>query len=106
MVNRSTFYRHYLDKYDLLEQYLNEIYELTASQDAPGPLNLLKHIQQLADFYRVMLGPKGDPLFAQRFRQNKETRFRSSSAQSLTEPGAHAHPVDLRLRGIPYARVC
>lgn len=21
MVNRSTFYRHYLDKYDLLEQY-------------------------------------------------------------------------------------
>ena len=24
MVNRSTFYRHYLDKYDLLEQYINE----------------------------------------------------------------------------------
>src|ERR1043165_5952074 len=29
MVNRSTFYRHYLDKYDLLEQYMNETYELT-----------------------------------------------------------------------------
>ena len=28
MVNRSTFYRHYLDKYDLLEQHLNEIYEV------------------------------------------------------------------------------
>ncbi len=27
MVNRSTFYRHYLDKYDLLEEYLNEIYD-------------------------------------------------------------------------------
>jgi AcrR family transcriptional regulator len=102
MVNRSTFYRHYLDKYDLLEQYLNEIYELTASQDAPGPLNLLKHIQQLADFYRVMLGPKGDPLFAQRFRQNTEKRFRSVSAQALTEPGADDPPVDLRLSCIAY----
>ena len=28
MVNRSTFYRHYLDKYDLLEQHLNEIYDV------------------------------------------------------------------------------
>jgi AcrR family transcriptional regulator len=101
MVNRSTFYRHYLDKYDLLEQYMNEIYELTASQDAP--LTLLKHIQQLANFYRVMLGPKGDPLFAQRFRQNTEQRFRSSSAQALTEPGSNEPPVDLRLSCIAYA---
>jgi AcrR family transcriptional regulator len=28
MVNRSTFYRDYLDKYDLLEQHLNEIYDV------------------------------------------------------------------------------
>lgn len=103
MVNRSTFYRHYLDKYDLLEQYLNEIHELTANQDAPGPLNLLKHIQQLADFYRVMLGPQGDPLFAQRFRQNTEMRFRSFSAQALTEPGPDEPPVDLRFSCIAYA---
>lgn len=103
MVNRSTFYRHYLDKYDVLEEYLNEIYELTASQDAPGPLNLLKHIQQRADFYRVMLGPKGDPFFAQRFRQNTEKRFRSVSAQALPEPETDALPVDLRLSCIAYA---
>lgn len=103
MVNRSTFYRHYLDKYDLLEEYLNEIYELTASPDVPGPLNLLKHIQQFADFYRVMLGPKGDPLFTQRFRQNTEKRFRSSSTKVLPEPGADALPVDLRLSCIAYA---
>ncbi|GHO84135.1 TetR/AcrR family transcriptional regulator [Dictyobacter formicarum] len=103
MVNRSTFYRHYLDKYDLLEQYMNEIHELTANQDAPGPLNLLKHIQQLADFYRVMLGPQGDPFFAQRFRQNTEMRFRSFSAQALAEPGPDEPPVDLRLSCIAYA---
>jgi len=103
MVNRSTFYRHYLDKYDLLEQYLNEIHELTASQDAPGPLPLLKHIRQRADFYRVMLGPKGDPLFAQRFRQNTEKRFRSLAAESLTEQGPDEPPVDLRLICLAYA---
>ena len=31
-VNRSTFYRHYLDKYDLLEQYMNELYALTSEE--------------------------------------------------------------------------
>jgi AcrR family transcriptional regulator len=103
MVNRSTFYRHYLDKYDLLEEYLNEIYELTTSQDVPGPLNLLKHIQQFSDFYRVMLGPKGDPLFVQRFRQNTEKRFRSSSDKALAEPVAGEPPVELRLSCIAYA---
>ena len=37
MVNRSTFYRHYLDKFDLLEQHLNEIYEvLEEAEDDQG----------------------------------------------------------------------
>src|SRR5579862_8584332 len=56
MVNRSTFYRHYLDKYDLLEQFMNEMYVLLEdregiaepdSHEAPsGLIELLKHIQQ------------------------------------------------------------
>src|SRR6476660_467523 len=33
MVNRATFYRHYRDKHDLLEAYMREVYELTASQE-------------------------------------------------------------------------
>ena len=33
MVNRATFYRHYLDKYDLLDQYMSEVYDMTASQE-------------------------------------------------------------------------
>jgi AcrR family transcriptional regulator len=118
MVNRSTFYRHYLDKYDLLEQYMNEIYELTGDRTdfaekreptsheaSSGPLNLLKHIQQFADFYRVMLGPKGDPHFAQRFRQNTEKRFRSFFAQALIGPEPDALPIDLKLSCMAYAGV-
>jgi hypothetical protein len=85
MVNRSTFYRHYLDKYDLLGQYLEELYALIGSQEGndavgmpvqrtgkipDGSVSLLRHIQINADFYRVMLGEKGDPAFcAQSFRR-------------------------------------
>ena len=53
MVNRSTFYRHYLDKYDLLRQYIEELPELLDSQegetsqpaDQPpaGLVRILKH---------------------------------------------------------------
>ncbi|HZR43108.1 MAG TPA: TetR-like C-terminal domain-containing protein, partial [Ktedonobacteraceae bacterium] len=59
--------------------------------------------QQFADFYRVMLGPKGDPLFTQRFRQNTEKRFRTSSTKALPEPEPDEPPVDLRLSCIAYA---
>ena len=118
MVNRSTFYRHYLDKYDLLEQYLNEVYELTAedpalapksgqltAETAPGPINLLRHIQTLAEFYRVMLGPKGDPVFTQRLRQNTERRFRILLATQVASPEMSALPIELRLNYISSAGV-
>ena len=95
MVNRSTFYRHYLDKYDLLEQYMIEMYALFEDQEGraePHPheapanlIDLLKHIQQFADFYRVMRGTKADPLFEQRFRQKTEKRFLSWFNQAFSE---------------------
>jgi AcrR family transcriptional regulator len=104
MVNRSTFYRHYLDKYDLLEQYMVEMHDLI-NDASSAPLSLLKHIQQFADFYRVMLGAKGDPNFAQRFRQDTEDRFRSFFAQAPIEPESDELPADLRLCCIAYAGV-
>lgn len=106
MVNRSTFYRHYLDKYDLLEQYLDEVRAIVSDDDAAGdasgdaagnaswntagngdahrkpvqpPLvlvRLLHHVQSLADFYRIMLGQNGDQMFTMRFREIIEARFR------------------------------
>ncbi len=118
MVNRATFYHHYLDKYDLLEQYMNEIYELLEDQAEPagqyasrsrqgssGPLDLLKHIQRFADFYRVMLSAQGDPLFTQHFRQNTEKRFRSLFALARPESEPDAPPVDLKISCIAYAGI-
>lgn len=82
MVNRSTFYRHYQDKYDLMTQYIEEVIglirvedaTLTPANDEEGPsagvIRILRHVRSHADFYRVMLGKKGDPaLCAQCFRQ-------------------------------------
>src|SRR5436305_14528448 len=68
MMNRSTFYRHYLDKYDLLEAYMDEMYALFEDREgeqqpheAPSSLiDLLKHIHQFADFYRAMFGTIND----------------------------------------------
>lgn len=105
MVNRSTFYRHYLDKYDLLEQYMDDVYELIADEGPLCLIHLLQHIQQFADFYRVMLGGKGDPVFTQRFRKNTEMRFRSLFELASIEPGPNEPPIDLRLSCIAYAGV-
>jgi len=121
MINRSTFYRHYQDKYDLLEYYMNELYELignpaereiaaTRSGQPPrtisvGLLNLLTHIHQFGDFYRVMLGPQGDPRFAQRFRENTEKRFWTMFTQAAAEPDPNAPPIDLRIKCIAYSGV-
>ncbi len=109
MVNRSTFYRHFLDKYDLLEQYMDEVYGLISDEEfieeklvqhkefAPqGLVNLLKHIQQFPDFYRVMLGPHGDPTFIHQFRQNSEKRFRFL-LEYVGQNDPNAPPLEFRL---------
>ena len=100
MMNRSTFYRHYLDKYDLLEQYMDEMIVLFEDRQGIANLNpkevpsklidLLKHIRQFADFYRVMLTAKVDPFFEKRLRQKAEKRFFSCYDQTFSDHDASA----------------
>ena len=120
MVNRATFYRHYLDKYDLLDQYMNAVYELTAAQeklasgqtqdaDADNPpvgmVRMLEHVQRHADFYRVMLGAKGDPAFVHRIQQYSEMRLRSLLPSSGAKLKAKSPPLDLCLSYLSHAGV-
>jgi AcrR family transcriptional regulator len=115
MVNRSTFYRHYLDKYDLLNQYLEELQALTveaAALAAPSPekvpaglLVLIRHVQEYAEFYRVMLGPHGDQTFTYRFRQLSETRYRTLFSRRGAAPDSASAPTALRLSYISSAMV-
>lgn len=114
MVNRATFYRHYTDKYDLLDQYMEELYGLldqsldeqeSDSLDVPpaGLVQMLEHLRSHADFYRAMLGPHGYPPFAERIRFYIEKRLRHSlPAQPVpSEPGRP--PIGLLLRSISNA---
>src|SRR5262245_11473787 len=74
-INRATFYRHYQDKFDLLNHYARTVYELldslpdaslplpadvSARPAATGLVAIFAHIQANAPFYRVMLGPNGE----------------------------------------------
>jgi AcrR family transcriptional regulator len=112
MVNRATFYRHYEDKYDLLKQYMEDLsgmidseggassaedgLELSADSPPAGLVNLLKHMQANADFYRVMLGNQGDPAFcAQSFRDYIERGFRRMLSSQAPHADPARPPVDL-----------
>ncbi len=81
-VARTTFYLHFTDKDDLLFKSMREIYEeLISHVPVPTPEQLasgeymlgdgsdFKHVAQYAEFYKIMLGEKGSPVFLKRVRQ-------------------------------------
>jgi AcrR family transcriptional regulator len=122
MVNRATFYRHYEDKYDLLTHHMRELWELIDSdkgEASPGNqiaqsldalprglVQLLRHMQANADFYRVMLGKQGDPAFcAQSFRNYIEKGYRQilSSQAPQSDPGRP--PIDLTVNYLIHAGI-
>jgi AcrR family transcriptional regulator len=93
-VNRATFYRHYQDKFDLLDQYAQEVYQLldtpTEAKFSPkneigdtetstaGLIKMFEHLRTYAKFYRVMLGKNGDPAFAGKIQDYIKKRIRDA----------------------------
>lgn len=83
-INRATFYKHYLDVYDLLEQIEAGALELireTAKQmrgENAGVyfVNLLEHVRNHHEQYALIGSEHGDPHFAQKVSAClfKETR--------------------------------
>jgi AcrR family transcriptional regulator len=87
-LNRGTFYLHYQDKYDLLEQSKQDLMygmlEITGrydhraeemishqSTDEPYPIlvEMFEYCVENADFLRTILGPKGDPSFPKQLKE-------------------------------------
>ena len=79
-VNRSTFYLHYTDKFDLLGALEAElmagmrdilmsvdfdyVFSFTyEGQPMPHILRILEYVKAHEQFYKLLLGPKGDPSF-------------------------------------------
>lgn len=83
-INRSTFYLHYSDIYDMLEQIENELF--TEFQDIldrticqgfepfdPGsaqiaPSEIFSFLDRHRDIARIIMGPHGDPPFVNRMK--------------------------------------
>ncbi|MFD1953463.1 TetR/AcrR family transcriptional regulator [Paenibacillus thailandensis] len=113
-INRSTFYLHYRDKYDLLEKCEEEIYarmELATSQvkamtsnelkeffsgNEPFPFiaNLIGYFQQNAYFMKTMLGPKGDPSFQMKIKEIIAKNI-TENVLSKTSKGESPVPTDI-----------
>ena len=78
MVHRTTFYKHYADKYALLEQGMRQMYDALVadeqhalpsafSLDHPPPyfVRLFEHVAEHQQFYRLMLCGEGVGRFQQ-----------------------------------------
>jgi len=87
MINRSTFYLHYTDKYDLLRQLEEEIFigmnktladvsgsaaPTDAGGGSPYPyvLNALIYVKDNQRIFKLLLSEKGDPTFAKRLGES------------------------------------
>jgi AcrR family transcriptional regulator len=105
-VNRATFYRHYQDKFDLLDQYAQEVYQLldapaeaeastwnetrSWAQPTAGLVKMFEHVRAHARFYRVMLGENGDPAFVSKIQHYVEKRLRQFLPDALLREKALA----------------
>ena len=104
-INRGTFYLHYRDKYDLMEQsegellteieaMVKEFNKITNPQKAltlihqqepyPFLLKLLEYIRENADFLKVILGSKGDPAFQVKLKELVQVHLLEKVTNHLT----------------------
>jgi AcrR family transcriptional regulator len=122
-IHRTTFYKHYRDKDDLVDQLLiRAAAELTdlckfhiehqgpivPSEAPPSLVTVFELIEERKDFYRHLFGPNAPALFVERFRIGNEANaveiFQHRS-ESIPAPDV---PASLRARSaavIIYAAV-
>jgi AcrR family transcriptional regulator len=119
-LNRATFYLHYRDKEDLLAKGFAEIWEeLTRQNPLPiGPegtiafegtkttiLNDFKHLNENAEFYRVMLGAQGVPEFIYRMQNHVYESTAARLRSVLGELPVRPVPIEIVLHFIASAYV-
>ncbi|MCM3763379.1 TetR/AcrR family transcriptional regulator [Neobacillus niacini] len=112
-INRGTFYLHYRDKYDLLEQSEEEILKGIAaitenidpvdamaytSNDEPFPiiLKLFEFFQEHAEFLKVILGANGNASFQVKLKSFIKKIFYSKLVTKLNKEGIQV-PVEILL---------
>ncbi|MGG0656910.1 TetR/AcrR family transcriptional regulator [Rummeliibacillus pycnus] len=117
-INRGTFYLHYQDKYDLLEQCEDEVIkniletvrdvqvydlEILIANEKPFPfiVKILEYIQENAGFIRAILGPNGDPSFQEKL---KEVMIQNFFFKKLNNPSTTV-PIEILTTYISSAHI-
>jgi AcrR family transcriptional regulator len=116
-INRGTFYLHYTDKYDLLEQVENEviqeIYDEVKSAgsldvnsmefinnlnsaDMPMPfmIKIFEYLMENSKFVKAILGPKGDPKFHIKLKNLIESNLFENNPVSIYKKDAMLIPTE------------
>ena len=100
MVSRAAFYRHYQDKYDLVEQIFEEamsallgaVGDLGQEHPAEVWVKFFEHIAEYERLYRALLGRKGSSWFVR--------KMRASLADLVRERGRLPHGQDAPSRPV------
>ncbi|MRN54716.1 TetR/AcrR family transcriptional regulator [Paenibacillus monticola] len=121
-INRGTFYLHYMDSMDMLKQVKEEIWEgLRQRMDKldsheylqyaekrepyPAMVKVVEYFGENADFFRVILGPKGDPSFAIRIKEFLKTQHLSKVLQIDLDISNTIIPYDYMVTSIASANL-
>lgn len=108
MINRSTFYRHYLDKDSLARDCLVELLQRFAREvPVPGPeeglrtnalVSILEEFRRQGDFFRGVLGRDGTGPLAPEMRKHLKQMYRERlAARGYYPQGQERVPVEIVL---------
>ena len=111
MVHRTTFYKHYEDKYALLEQGMRQMYDALVAEvvhvppgafsvDHPPPyfIRLFEHVAEHQRFYRLMLCGEGIGRF-QKLVKDYIAEQASDKVRELTPANQHlAFPAAMQVQ--------
>ncbi len=120
-INRGTFYLHYRDKYDLLEQSENEIIQeiqefikeanpndiVNANmlgEPLPFVVKLFEYIKENGRFMKLILGPQGDPAFQVKLKEFMKENF-LQKIQTISTEEDMLVPVDYLLAYVTSAHL-
>jgi AcrR family transcriptional regulator len=110
-INRATFYQHYRDKDELIEEavdeLLHELFEgcapvlagvdhLTHDVVHPSVIHMFEEIERRADLYRRLIGHGGSAYFIRRFLARNQELF--LQAWGKTPQGIEHIPAEARAR--------
>jgi AcrR family transcriptional regulator len=111
MVHRTTFYRHYEDKFALLEQGMRQMYdELVAearhdppsafSEDNPPPyfVRLFEHVAEHERFYRLMLCGEGVARFQQMVKNYVAKVVQTRAAGVIPPSESRGIPLEMHVQ--------